>query len=178
MQSLRRFVVLVSLSVVLFISTPSFAGLIGDAILLSHRFPSENNVVESYLVSVENGSADARGFGGLYLANPEDKQILFNFFGPFLFPPDPFNGHKVDFIDTKVKNVTVSTNIQGWDDSRLAFADHNARFNWAGLSGNSDSYLYATFEQDDTHVLPEPATLLLLLMGMPFFVVQRKRFQK
>ena len=86
MQSSKRLVAaLFAVFSLLAVSTPSFAGLIGDVILLSHRFPSTNNVVESYLVNVENGSGDARGFGGLYIANPEDKQILFDFFGPFLF---------------------------------------------------------------------------------------------
>ena len=163
----------------LFISVPSFAGLIGDTILLSHRFPAANNVIEGYLVTVENGLADSRAFGGLYLANPEDTQVLVNFFGPFLFPQDPFNGHKIDFIDQKIYNISVKTNITGWDNGRLAFADHNAQFNWAGLSGDSSSYFDATFDFDNSsHVIPEPTTFAFLGIGLPFLAALRKRFQK
>ncbi|VAW19316.1 hypothetical protein MNBD_BACTEROID05-724, partial [hydrothermal vent metagenome] len=132
------------LSILLMTSSSVHAMLLGDTIGLSHRFPSSDDFIEGYLVEVQAGNSDVTTFGSIYTANPEDDQILYDFFRPFTFSSDPFNGNVVEFIDDSLVDVTVDTNLLGWDDSFMSMEDDRIAFNWRNLSVDQNSYFYAS----------------------------------
>ncbi len=96
--------------------------------------------------------------------------------------PVAFNGLRVSDLDDSsgnpLVNVTVDTNMAGWDNSRLSFGADDVWFNWAGLSFDSGTYLNAQLEfggGNGSAQVPEPATLLLLGGGMAMFAAMRKK---
>jgi hypothetical protein len=162
------------------LSLPAQAFLIGDDILLSHRYPTAFDVIDSFLVVVEAGPGDIQGFGGLYVANPEDSDIYFNFTDAFTWTAYSFNGHRVPSINTPIFDVNITTNVNGWDDSRLFLDGNDIGFNWAGMSVTEESYFYANLSFDHASglpIIPEPPSLIPFCASLLIFV-RKKTFRK
>ena len=110
-----------------------------------------------------------------------------------------FNGLIVSDLDDSSGNplqgVTVSTNLAGWDSSRLSFGGNFVRFDWKGLTTNSDlyewngvdnvltkpaTYFNATLDFGGPAApIPEPETYAMMLAGLGLLgVMIRRRKQK
>ena len=145
----------------------SDASLIGTTLFVSHRFPDDVTNVESYLVTVEPGIGDRNIFGLIYTSDPEADSLNVNFFRSFTFDNDPFNGHVGEFVSVPIQKIHIDTNLQGWDDSRLAYTPDSFKFNWAGLSAEQDTYFNAKFQFENSNPgnnhpsAPEPSTFWL-----------------
>jgi len=160
------------------------ASLLGSTVFLSHRSPDLSSVTESYPVNVENGTGDTNVFGLVYTSNPESDRILVNFFRPFDFEPTAFNGHAGEFVSEPINDISVDTNLKGWDSSRLAYTQNSFNFNWSGLTVDQDSYFYAKLSfagnNPNQPTVPEPATILLFGMGAGslFFPSLKRKFSQ
>ena len=117
-----------------------------------------------------------------------ETTVLFDFNGLIVSDLDDSSGNPL-------QSVTVSTNMVGWDSSRLSFGGNFVRFDWKGLTTNSDlyewngvdnvltkpaTYFNATLDFGGTvAAVPEPETYAMMLAGLGLLgVVARRRKQK
>ena len=79
-----------------------------------------------------------------------------------------FNGVLVDGLDDStsqgLQGVFVTTNMSGWESSRMTFDSNSVWLNWAGLySFDENTYFRVDL---DFATVPEPATMLLFGIGL------------
>lgn len=97
--------------------------------------------------------------------------------------PVNFNGLAVtDLNDSSgdpLQSVVVSTNMAGWDSSRLSFGGDYVRFDWKGLSFTQDTYLDATLTFAQTAApVPEPEIYAMIGLGLGLLGWARRRSPK
>lgn len=169
---------LLSLTIVTLLSVlPLRADLIGDVIKIEHFYPNlgANGVYETHTVAVTAGNADATNLIGVYTVNPEAESVLVDFFyGAADWSNTAFNGLVLSNIDDEVLNVSVDTNLAGWDASRLFFDATTIRANWAGLSIDHASYFNLHLTQAEP--VPEHgATACLLVVAFAGLAWRHRR---
>lgn len=162
------------------VCTTVHATLIGDTITLSHVYtPNTSSPFDTQNVTVVAGNSDARTLISFYTVNPEANSILVNFLGGNNgWGSGGSNGLVVSGIDDTITGVTVSTNLVGWDISRLAFDAHSISPNWQDLPFSSNSFfnLNLTLTPTGGSSIPDAgataALLGLSLLGL--FGLRRK----
>jgi hypothetical protein len=157
------------------------ATLVGDTVSLAHHCCTLGTVFHGpFNVEVKAGDSDRTvlsgflGFAPTYGVNVESSSILVDFVADIGFSPFAFHGLVASSLDWvgmpegKIVGVTVSTNLGGFDTSRVSFGDHVVRVHWGGLFVPSGTTFNLTLRTTDT-VIPEPGTLLLLGAGLAGF---------
>lgn len=139
------------------------ATLIGDTITVTHYYPDLGTVLLTQDTLVATGTGDSVTQHMYYSVNPEASSILVDFVLPGGPSPSAFNGLVVSGIDDIITGVTVSTNLAGWSDSRLAFDAHSVSANWQGLWCTADSFFNVFFDRSLTHPTPDGGTTAALL---------------
>jgi hypothetical protein len=99
--------------------------------------------------------------------------------------PTIYNGIAIDMLTVGgiFSSVTIdpSTNMAGFDASRLSFTNGEIQVDWAGLSFNSGTILKLDIVDDrpgeggGNTIVPEPTTMLLLGLGLIGVAVVRRR---
>ncbi len=152
--------------------------LIGDSIRLEHLFPTTGNVYLSANRTVTTGAADAwvaSEWGtNYYSVNPEDNSVLVNFLSSASWTSSAFNGLAISDIDATITGVAIDTNMSGWSSSRMTYASDYLRFNWSGLSFDTNTYFNANLNGNG--VVPEPASMILFgIGGLATALLKRKK---
>lgn len=163
------------------------ATLIGDTVTAQHYFPDISSPLSNLAQTiVAAGTSDLMypHSGTWYNVNVEADSIYVDFVGSATWTTTSFNGLVVDSLNDSTGNalqgVSITTNLLGWDISRLTFDQDTANFNWNGLSFTADSYFLAELDFGDSGnaPVPEPATMLLLGTGLTGLVGTRIRRRK
>ena len=74
-----------------------------------------------------------------------------------------FNGIVVSGINDTVTGLTVSTNLAGWNNSRISFDAHSVSSNWQGLSFTTDSFFDVFFQITPSNPTPDGGTTAAML---------------
>ena len=176
-MKLRALPLLCSLAVAS-VCTTAHATLIGDTITMQHFFPTYGTPLGSILMTVVSaGTGDVFTQGSNYTANPEATGIQVRFLRIAAFTSTPFNGLVVTEIDDTIFGVTVSTNLVGWDNSRISFDAHSVSANFQQLGFTADSFFDVFFQiTPGTNPTPDTGTTAALLgvslLGL--FALRRK----
>jgi len=121
----------------LFVCTSSHASLIGDTITLNNYWPDLGGLLDTHTVVVQAGPGDTTALGQfspLYRINPEADSLMVSFLEFFTFSAATFNGFVASGINDTITGVTVSTNLVGWNDSRISFDAHSVSVNLQNLA--------------------------------------------
>lgn len=155
------------------LSSGVHATLIGDTVDVIHYFPdldTVHNVLGPTTGAV--GLSDVVTYSGIYDVDLEADSIQVDFLSQNSWSASAFNGLIVASIDDIVTNVSIDTNMLGWDNSRLGFNASALAFNWNSLSFTTDTYFNAYIT---TSSVPEPGILALISLGLVGFGFRRKR---
>lgn len=178
---IKKFIMLLCLiiSIIGLIGTGNTT-LIGDNIVMTWYHPDlSTSIVGSSIVTVQAGLGD-QWVSSMIGYDVEESSIHAHYDYHDIavstsWYSAPFNGLKVSDLDyspeTNLLGVTIDTNIEGWDSSRVQFGDDWVTFNWQGLTvyALQSSQPLSYFNADlnfGTSPIPEPATCLLLLCGL------------
>jgi len=143
------------------------AGLIGDTVHVAHNWSSLGSEIYSPMdVLVENGSGDLANVSPHYSVDIDDTSVFVDFSSTTSWNTGAFNGLVISDIDSLLSDFSVSTNFVGWDDSRFTHSSDSLMFNWNGLSFNNNTTFQLDFNGGNTPQVPEPASILLLGLGL------------
>lgn len=175
-----------------FLVLPGWASatLIGDDVLIEQYTTSTGTLRDDW-VTVSNGvELSCPGAFDLCTANiPGGSEgsidigassILFNL-GTIIgasFLSDIFNGYifsSLDWTDGPgfISGVSLSTDIDGLDLSRIGFGSDYVAVNFESLLLDSDDTYFELF-LDVTHAIPEPGSLGLLALSLVGFLAGRR----
>ena len=148
-------------------SAPASAALLdGQTIQLTYVFPDSSTNFEGpfdYTV----GTSPDRVFFGLVSANVSDTNITASMDFSGSFNNTSFNGIRLhDFYGTVASFtsafVNVSSNVAGFDNSRVTFDADNVYLNFRGLNVSGHN----VFSVDiNGGAVPEPATWAMMIIG-------------
>jgi hypothetical protein len=122
----------------LFVCTTARATLIGDTITISLQSPLGSSYFSTNTV-VQAGTGDQVALNGLsyFVANPEASSITLSNTSTISSVSFPnvggFNGLVVTGINDTMTSFTITTNLVGWDNSRLTFDAHGFSADFRGL---------------------------------------------
>jgi hypothetical protein len=129
-MKIRALPLLCSLAVASVCST-AHATLIGDTITVAKVDTILN---QPFVTTVQAGPGDIVSFSFLDV-NPEASSIgITNSVFPLILEGPGFHGFVISDIDATIIGASVSTNLAGWDPSRLAFDAHSVSANLADLT--------------------------------------------
>jgi hypothetical protein len=183
-RDLLKFLIVTSLAVIVFGSAQQArASMIGDTITINRLYP---NLVTLFLspppgfvsTVVAAGPSDAVSpQPSLYSINLEANGILFDFLAPSAFvgsAAGDFDGLQFIGFSQAIQNVTV-TNVAGITVADLGFGANFINLNLNGaFTASSILDLHVDFVA--VSGIPEPATLMLLGMGiLGLGFMERKR---
>lgn len=155
---MKKFIILGTL---LLSATLARAGLIGDTVTYSHFYPDSSSAFWQSGATITAGNSDLLDAAGMYTIDGEDSSIALDFTTIGSWTVSAFNGFAVTGIDDLINSVTVSTNMAGWDNSRLTFGAGEIWANFAGLSIDTNSYL--TLNVNSTSSVPDSGSMLALV---------------
>ena len=147
-------------------SAPASAALLdGQTIQLSYLFPDQSTSVDGPFDYTVGVSPDRAFF--FVATNVGDTNITATTKFNTSFNSAPFNGIRLhDFYGTVSSftgaSVNVSSNVAGFDNSRVTFDADNVYLNFQGLHFTGDG----VYSVDITGgAVPEPATWAMMIMG-------------
>jgi hypothetical protein len=154
------------------------ATLIGDSIDITRYYPDSATVYQSYTsVIVAAGVGDAVTFSGVLRVNPEADRVELRFLDSGYFTSASSNSVVISGINDTLLGVSVSTNLSGWDNSRISFDGHSVSSDFEGLSFTVDSFFDVFFEiQIDGNQVPDEAPTGVMLAAALAVLAGLRRF--
>lgn len=176
----KQFLAIVALGLMA-ATQPSHATLVGDTVTINHVFPDANTTYTGYTVYtnhlVTDDATDTVTLGNNYKVNVQAESVLVNFINAATWAGTSFNGLSVSDLDwtgSTITGFTVDTNLVGWTDSRLSYANKALMFNWQSLSFNTSSYFNVYIQSAS---VPEASSLALLGLGLLMVGVRKQKRQ-
>ena len=160
----------------------SNASLIGDSVTIGHHGPTIDQVALSDTVTVEAGTGDIVTLGS-FSVDMEADGFSVQFSTTDNFGVFTFNGLVISDLnddggsDYILLDVSVTTDVADWDESRIIMGDDFAAFNWSGLSFDTTTNFEAMLEFGPNPI-PLPASMILFLTGLVGFAAIRKKQRK
>lgn len=127
--------------------------------------PSDGNYLVGAGVEILNGFCC--GFEGTL--DISDTNMLADFGSSTFYTPGSFNGFKISDVFGTIDSFTsvainASTNMIGFDASRVTFDANNIWVNWQGLGFDENTIV--SLDINGGSAVPEPGTLSLLVLGL------------
>jgi hypothetical protein len=187
---MKKFLTLIfAITLSLGFSSAVQASLVGDDVLVEHRFPDMNTPYEGdpgggwKIVDAE--SPEATLAFGIYAVDIGESDVHIDFLDDDQFGTVAFHGlYLADLNDSNPENIllgvtVVDTSFTWWDDSRLLFGEDFVYFNWAGIGDPnqvaSTDYFDAVF-QFGPNPIPIPTSLVLFVTGFVGLMLIRRKF--
>jgi hypothetical protein len=157
---------------------PAQAGLVGDSIAVNYEYPAVGSVLfpgATSVIASGGTSFDLAGGGAPVVISDATIVVTFPFGISFANNPGKsFDGVHINDASPKIGGVSLaSTNIPGFNGSDVTFNNSNIFINFAnGFTSLSPG---ATISLSVATV-PEPTSLVLLVLGIASTLVAKKRF--
>ena len=161
---------------------PAQAGLLGDSIRVTYRFPDINTVRDSAGVLVvaptaSGGLVDTFGGGKSFLVTLSDTQIVLDVrqSGGVFNADGTFNGVRLDNLTKPFDGVTLNpaTNLPGFNADRVITSGNMLGINLGGLGGRVSQVVLDV--ASPVAAVPEPRMLGLLLLALGAMTLVRAR---
>jgi len=151
------------------------AGLLGDSIAASYRFPDIGSVDADFGTLVVAPTASFSYFG-IFNTTLSDTQIVMDAFADFAdWTLASFNGLRFENLTEAFGPVTVSaaTNMAGFSAANIAVSGNVLTVNWQGLPFDTGTQVILDIE--GATPVPAPAGLALFGLGLLGLAVARRR---
>jgi hypothetical protein len=149
-------------------SVPAMAQFTGDTVNGTYYFPNNSTVFSNQGNQTVSPSAMFTFLTGIpnVTATVGASTISLSFDASGTFTVASFNGLTItDLTDSDIVGVLLgSTNVAGFDASRLSFTSNSVSLNLQGLQTTSQSSIIANVSFAGAAV-PEPATWAMMLVG-------------
>jgi len=164
------------------VAAPASALFTGDVLNATYFYPTATSVYQNLGSQTPNPTATFVFSNGIKaVANPSNIALFLN---PNTFGTAAFNGAVfTDLTQSNIIGVSLdgSSNLAGFDASRLTFTSNSISFNLQGLSNIPQSFIKANVQfGTGLGAVPEPATWAMLLVGFGGIGVaaRSRRFKK
>jgi hypothetical protein len=156
---------------------------LGADMTFHHDFPSLGNHLATNNFVVGPGVEAPLGYSGLYSVDVGANTILIDFTGTSSWSPASFNGAVLrDTGANDVPNILgatlTSTNLVGFNASRVTFDAQAVYLNFQGLSFDPSRQILVTVDfEGGAAAVPEPISLALFAPGLAVvgFLKRRKK---